>query len=59
MLVVLFVHKYRLVCTTDRTSLVFAINRVARKLRTYSEMETDGQRFVGLKSGINILRRYL
>ena len=35
------------------------INRVARKIRTYFEMGTDGQRFVCLKSGISILRRYL
>ena len=34
-------------------------NRVARKMRTYFEMGTDGQRFVCLKSGISILRRYL
>ena len=34
-------------------------NRVARKMRTYFEMGTDGERFVSLKSGNSILRRYI
>ena len=40
-------------------SVLVLNNRVARNMRTHYGMETDGQRFVCLKSGISILRRYL
>ena len=35
------------------------LNRVAKKMRTYFEMGTDGHRFLCFKFGISLLRRYL
>ena len=35
------------------------INRVAKKMRTYFEMGTDGHRFLCFKFEISCLRRYL